>query len=388
MPNEHCSDVSSPFTGSSSLDLLINILAYSQALYKPSHLCHEKQGIITISFDSTGIITCNNCSVKLNSDEIRSLDDRLSYCICKDCGYKDETHLFLHKKNGNLTCPRCSFNKKNASQSTNDKLKDEKFKCDVCVKSFRSKGHLNRHRLTHFGAKPYLCENCGTGFNQRSTLKTHTLIHKKVNPFSCKWCGQQFRHKQTLLNHTMSIHGYVSEVGSLYECDKCKKKFINKAKLRRHYRSHSGEKPFKCNICDKTFSQNVNLKTHYKKHEAENQFPNIPMYSPQSVLNDAEQGKLIQELFTDCQQLNLGLDNITSEQTSFDSEMQKSYGNNQDINLKAPSSSNAMYYDISSSYDLMYSDDTNLYDANVVSKSSMLPTFSTLSAVPLNEQSI
>lgn len=322
--------------------------------------------------------------MKLNSDEIRSLNDRPSYCICNDCGYKDETHLFLHKKNGHLTCPRCSFmNKKNISQqNATEIVQNSKFKCDVCGKSFRSKGHLNRHCLTHFGAKPYLCENCGAGFNQRSSLKTHTLIHKKVTPFTCKWCGQQFRHKQTLLNHVMSIHGYVNEMDNLYECDKCKKKFINKAKLRRHYRSHSGEKPFKCNVCDKTFSQNVNLKTHYKKHEAENQFPNISMYTSQSVLNDAEQGKLIQELFTDCQQLSLGLDSISTDDASFNSEIQKNYSTEPDMNLKTPSTSNEMFYDISSSYDLMYSDDTDLYNSNDATKSSMLPTFSSLNTIP------
>lgn len=354
-------------------------------MYNTPHLCQElqKEGIITISFDSTGIITCNNCNGKLNAEEIRGLNDGFVYCLCNDCGYKERKHIFLRKKNGNLTCPKCVLNnKKKSNRNTTNNVVDEKYKCDVCGKCFRSKGHLNRHHMTHFGAKPYLCENCGAGFNQRSTLKTHTLMHKKDRPFSCKWCGQQFRHKQTLISHTMSIHGYVPDESSSYECDTCKKKFINKSKLRRHYRIHSGEKPFKCNLCDKSFTQNVNLKTHYKKHEAENQFPNISMYSSQSVLNDAEQGELIQELFPDCQQLNLDLNNISTDGRNLDSEMQKNYVNEANMNLKTSVSDNNVYYDISSSYDLMYSADTDLYDTNDVSKSSnMLPTFSTLSNV-------
>lgn len=357
-------------------------------LYKPQHLCEDlpEQGIITISFDSNGIITCNNCNMKLDADQIRCLSNRLAYCVCNDCGYKDELHLFLNKKNFNLSCSRCAYmNKKQINeQNVTNRMKEKKFKCDVCNKVFRSKGHLNRHCLTHFGAKPYLCENCGTGFNQRSTLKTHTLIHKKVNPFSCKWCGQQFRHKQTLVNHVMSIHGYIAEAGNLYECDKCKKKFINKAKLRRHYRSHSGEKPFKCNICDKSFTQNINLKTHYKKHEAENAFSSISMYSTQSVLNDAEQGKIIQELFTDCQQLNLNLDTITAENDDrYGSKIHCDYVPDDNLNLNPSVDANNAYFDMTSSSSfMMYSDNSDLYDTTDVTKTSMLPTFSTLNTVP------
>ena len=51
--------------------------------------------------------------------------------------------------------------------------------CPICLKSFRTRSHLNRHSLIHTGAKPYACDICGKCFNQKSSVKSHKLIHIK-----------------------------------------------------------------------------------------------------------------------------------------------------------------------------------------------------------------
>ncbi|KAK7929601.1 hypothetical protein WMY93_005996 [Mugilogobius chulae] len=51
-----------------------------------------------------------------------------------------------------------------------------------------------------------------------------------------------------------------------YSCDVCGRSFPSGGGLKRHSRTHTGERPFVCSICGRGFNQIGNLKTHYKVH--------------------------------------------------------------------------------------------------------------------------
>uniref|UniRef100_I3K071 C2H2-type domain-containing protein n=1 Tax=Oreochromis niloticus TaxID=8128 RepID=I3K071_ORENI len=60
-----------------------------------------------------------------------------------------------------------------------------------------------------------------------------------------------------------------SQEKKTYACDWCCKSFAQSADLRRHLRTHTGERPHRCTFCSKSFSQRGNLRRHLRIHTGE-----------------------------------------------------------------------------------------------------------------------
>jgi len=53
-------------------------------------------------------------------------------------------------------------------------------------------------------------------------------------------------------------------------CEICKRSYSSASALQIHFRTHTGERPFKCNTCGKAFTTKGNLKVHMETHMMNN----------------------------------------------------------------------------------------------------------------------
>ncbi|EDS38097.1 zinc finger protein [Culex quinquefasciatus] len=91
---------------------------------------------------------------------------------------------------------------------------------------------------SHF-KKSSLEEGCGTYRTKRSGSVMMKCVFRVISccekPYKCSWEG-------------------------------CEWRFARSDELTRHYRKHTGAKPFKCRHCDRCFSRSDHLALHMKRH--------------------------------------------------------------------------------------------------------------------------
>ena len=99
-------------------------------------------------------------------------------------------------------------------------------------------------------------------------------MHTGEKPFECKICHRKFAEKVTLLKHQATHSKQIKnsfylnnkKKSKVLQCDVCLKSFSYSSELEKHYRSHTGEKPFACQICGRKFATYPNLVRHQTIH--------------------------------------------------------------------------------------------------------------------------
>ena len=145
--------------------------------------------------------------------------------------------MMVHNNSKIFNCNIChrSYSTKgnlNLHMRVHDDLKG--FKCNICFKNFQSQNDIKKHYRIHTGEKPFSCQICDKKFVQKIQLIQHEATHSKIKSFKCSICpeGRFFKTKKGLKEH-MVFH-----FEPKYSCSHCDYKTHTKSNLTRHEKSH------------------------------------------------------------------------------------------------------------------------------------------------------
>lgn len=157
------------------------------------------------------------------------------------------------------------------------------YKCEFCgKKDFTSRSRIKTHRLIHTSERNFMCQECGSSFKTMNCLKNHSRLHNNIF-YYCDLCMARFKGKHELRCHMDAVHlgkkdQLVVEficVATFYQaftfsvCQICGKAFSRDKTLRQHLMYHQNERNIVCEVCGFKTVNKPKMTRHMKSHTGE-----------------------------------------------------------------------------------------------------------------------
>ncbi|XP_061435163.1 zinc finger protein 721-like [Lethenteron reissneri] len=178
------------------------------------------------------------------------------------------------------------------------------FLCDACDRAFPSHGELIEHRASHDGGERGSALPSPSKLSRRRKIRSgklcrpHPRRHRRAGERASDRGerGRAFRRPSGLRRHRgrrpnarPDAPGAAEPTdaagdgrrrddgaGGAHVCGECGRGFRWPSYLKRHGRTHTGERPHMCGRCGKGFYQSSNLKKHLGIHDRERPDPEAP----------------------------------------------------------------------------------------------------------------
>ncbi|XP_055306115.1 zinc finger protein 568-like [Sitodiplosis mosellana] len=157
--------------------------------------------------------------------------------------------------------PRSNSREKHKRGSKRENITNQKKQTNAkASKKTAVKYNLTQHIRVHTAEKPFVCEVCARSFAWKSSFKRHEKTHGPPLAFRCSECRRGFAQDIDKTDHESKCQQ------RQYVCYACKHIAPYVFNLKRHMRTHSGQKPFGCSVCSRIFAEKAKLRDHSRTH--------------------------------------------------------------------------------------------------------------------------
>ena len=166
---------------------------------------------------------------------------------------------------------------------------EEGYTCNICLKSFKRKNHLELHTLVHTGEHAYECKFYDKRMKQSSAYRlvwkcTLSIFTKrKIGHWvSVRYVVKMYRVYRNIMRQIMSVKYFlVTNVLKLSErsmklrniCKYTPEKNLSFCEKKIRQKAHFEIKEFKCSFCEKHFLTASHKKKHESTHEDRKSHP-------------------------------------------------------------------------------------------------------------------
>ena len=120
--------------------------------------------------------------------------------------------------------------------------------------------------LRRRGVAVHYCQQCNYVTQKKYDLVKHYRTHSGERPFQCGICDDKFSQKRSLTNHLLNHQE------GRFECDQCDYKATLKRSIVLHLMTHFGVKPHMCDRCEFSATKKGDLVIHQRRHIGEKPF--------------------------------------------------------------------------------------------------------------------